>query len=134
MGGQYHFYLEPNASVSKHTSDGQYYIYPTTRDLDTARDEAARHLGIGANHINVHVKRFGGAFCSKLSRSAIISNATAIASKLLNCTIKMRLPRDVDTHIMSGDHSVLAHYKVDFDSINGIIEAIKIDFYIDSGF
>lgn len=133
MGGQYHFYLEPNASVTK-CSDGQYYINPTTRDLDSARDEAARHLGIGSNHINVNVKRLGGAFCSKLNRSSIVSNATTIASHKFKCPIKMRLPRDVDTHLMSGDHCVLANYKVAFDSKTGKIEALKIDFFIDSGF
>lgn len=133
-GGQYHFYLEPNASITSHSSDGQYFIHPTTRDLDSARDDAARHLGIGSNHVNVNVKRLGGAFCSKLNRSSIVSTATAIASKKLNCTVKMRLPRDIDTHIMSGDHSVLAKYKVAFDSTTGKIEALKIDFFIDSGF
>lgn len=116
---QYHFYLEPNASVTSHSLDGQYFIHPTTRDLDIAIDDAARHLGIGSNHVNVNVKRLGGAFCSKLNRSSIISTATAVASKKLNCQVKMRLPRDIDTHIMSGDHSVLAKYKVAFDSTTG---------------
>lgn len=133
-GGQYHFYLEPNASVASHSSDGQYLIHSTTRDLSTARDYAAKHLGIGANHVDVNVKRLGGAFCSKLNRTAIVSTATAIASQKVGCQIKMRLPRDIDTHIMSGDHSVLAKYKVCFHQETGKIEALKIDFYVDSGY
>ena len=133
-GGQYHFYLEPNASVASHSSDGQYLIHSTTRDLSTARDNATKHLGIGANHVDVNVKRLGGAFCSKLNRTAIVSTATAIASQKVGCQIKMRLPRDIDTHIMSGDHSVLAKYKVCFHQETGKIEALKIDFYVDSGY
>ena len=133
MGGQYHFYLETNAAVVS-KSDDDYLIHSTTRDLTTARDDAAKHLGIQENHVNVNVKRLGGCFCSKLNRTSIISNATALASQKVNFQVKMRLPRDVDTHIMSGDHSVLAKYKVAFDSSNGKIEALKIDYYVDSGY
>ena len=134
MGGQYHIYLEPNSSVVSHTSDGQYTIRPTCKNLDNARDDAAKNLNVDQNHVYVNVKRLGGSFCSKSTRATIVSTACAIASQKLNCQVKMRLPRDIDTHIMSGDHAFLNKYKVCFDSSTGKIIALKMDFYVDAGF
>lgn len=51
MGGQYHIYLEPNASITSHSSDDQYFINSTTRKLDAARDVASSNLNINQNHI-----------------------------------------------------------------------------------
>lgn len=109
MGGQYHIYLEP-------------YLFKILIYIQNQ------------NHIYVDVKRLGGAFCSKSFRTAIVSTATAICSQKLNCQIKMRLPRDVDTRIMSGDHIFINKYKACFNVKTGKIIALKMDFFIDAGY
>ena len=45
----------------------------------------------------------------------------------------MRLPRDVDTRIMSGDHVFINKYKACFNVKTGKIIALKMDFYVDAG-
>ena len=134
MGGQYHIYLEPNASIASNSTDNQYILNSTIKDLGAAREVASKALGIEENHIYVDVKRLGGSFCSKSLRSAIVSTASAICSQKLNCQVKMRLPRDVDTRIMSGDHVFVNNYKVCFNIKSGKILALKMDFFVDAGF
>ncbi|OHT14170.1 Xanthine dehydrogenase/oxidase [Tritrichomonas foetus] len=133
MGGQFHFYLEPNASLASSSSDGQYLMQATGRDLESIRDEAAKVLGIPRTFVEAHVKRVGGAFCGKSGRTTIVSSATAIASQKVGCPIKLRLPRINDTQIMSGDAQFKTKYKVSFDN-NGKIEGLSMDFFVDSGY
>ena len=80
------------------------------------------------------MKRFGGCFCSKLNRTATISAVTALAAQKVDCQVKMRLTRDVDTNIIFGDHKVLAKYKVSFNSSTEKILALEIDYFVDSGY
>ena len=133
MGGQFYFYIEPNAGLTNHSSDGQYFITATCRDLETIRAEASTKLGIPRSYVQASVKRIGGAFCGKTLRTTLVTSATAIASKLVECPVKMRLPRTVDTHIAASDHQTNMKYKVSYDS-NGRIHAVKLDFYVDCGY
>lgn len=134
MGGQYHIYLEPNASVTSRSSDGQYFIHPTCKLLTMALEEASKHLNVDENRINVNVKRIGGSFCGKGVRATIVSSATAIASQKLKCQVKMVLSRPLDIEIMSSDHNCLNQFRVAFDIKTGKIIALKMNIFIDGGF
>lgn len=73
------------------------------------------------------VKRIGGGFGGKETRSAFISTAVAVAAKHIGVPVKIMLDRDVDMAISGTRHPFYARYKV-FDEIKTINNIKKIKF------
>lgn len=84
IGGQEHFYLEPNCCmVIPSDDDEEVVLYLGTQKPSAAQELTALALGRDASHITCHVKRIGGAFGGKGSRSYVI-NLFVIPYLLLN--------------------------------------------------
>ena len=79
------------------------------------------------------VKRLGGAFGGKESRSLPISIITAAAAKKLNKPVRCVLDRDIDTLTTGGNHPFVGYYKV-IVSNDGFIEAYELDVISNGGF
>ena len=70
VGGQEHFYLETNCCLAIPSSDDQELtLYSSTQNPSKTQELTALALGYDANHITCHVKRMGGGFGGKESRS-----------------------------------------------------------------
>lgn len=70
VGGQEHFYLETNCCMAiPSTDDQELTLYSSTQNPSKTQELAALALGIDASHVTCHVKRMGGAFGGKESRS-----------------------------------------------------------------
>jgi xanthine dehydrogenase/oxidase len=133
QGGQFHFYLEPNAVLVERLENGRCHVHVTSKDLEAVQSEVSRVVGINRNLIDVSVTRIGGAFCGKSQRTAPLASLAALVSSRLQRPVKIRLPREVDTHLESGDREMLSTFDVGFDDA-GHITALDIDSYVDGGF
>lgn len=132
MGVQSHFYLETHACQAVPGEDGHMNIYASTQNPTFTQAEIARVCNIPANKIEVHVKRLGGGFGSKETRSIMISNAVAVAAQKLKRPVRLVLDRNDDMAIMGGRHPFYATYKVGFNR-DGKIISYKTDMYADCG-
>jgi aldehyde oxidase len=70
IGGQEHFYMEPNSfMVIPSNDDKEVALHFGTQGPSAAQEEIAAVLGRNANHITCHVKRMGGGFGGKEGRA-----------------------------------------------------------------
>eukprot|EP00122_Pirum_gemmata_P015025 Pgem_evm1s14034 len=68
MGGQEHFYLETNACIAV-PKEGEMQIHCSTQAPTKTQLVAATALGIPQNRVTCHVKRLGGGFGGKETRT-----------------------------------------------------------------
>lgn len=70
IGGQEHFYLETNCCMAIPSNDDQEItLYSSTQNPSKTQELTAVALGWDSNHVICHVKRMGGGFGGKESRS-----------------------------------------------------------------
>jgi xanthine dehydrogenase/oxidase len=70
IGGQEHFYLETNCCLVIPSNDDQEItLYSSTQNPSKTQELTALALGCDVNHVTCHVKRMGGGFGGKESRS-----------------------------------------------------------------
>lgn len=93
---------------------------------------AARVCDVPANRINVRVKRLGGGFGGKESRSVILSSAVALAAHKTGRPVRCMLTREEDMVTMGQRHPFLAYYKVGVNK-DGKIQAVDLDIYSNAG-
>ena len=94
-GAQEHFYLETNCSLCI-PSEHDLTIYCSTQATNKTQMFAASATGTPANKVVVRVKRMGGGFGGKETRSVFASCAAAVAAKVSNRPVRLTLGRDVD--------------------------------------
>ncbi|KAJ8111795.1 hypothetical protein OPT61_g5696 [Boeremia exigua] len=82
MGGQEHFYLETNAALSIPSGeDGAVEVWSSTQNTMETQEFVSAVLGVPSNRVNCRVKRMGGGFGGKESRSVPFAVYTAIAAR-----------------------------------------------------
>ncbi|XP_012058303.1 PREDICTED: xanthine dehydrogenase-like [Atta cephalotes] len=82
-GGQYHYPIETQFCVCVPVEGGM-DVYPSSQWMDLIQVSIANCLNVQNNSINVHVRRLGGSYGSKISRNAQISCACALVCHKLN--------------------------------------------------
>lgn len=80
IGGQEHFYLETQCTIAVPKEEHEIEIFSSTQDPSGTQSHIAHVLGIPLNRVTVRVKRLGGGFGGKESRSTILSLPVAFAA------------------------------------------------------
>uniref|UniRef100_A0A6Q2Z659 xanthine dehydrogenase n=1 Tax=Esox lucius TaxID=8010 RepID=A0A6Q2Z659_ESOLU len=133
MGGQEHFYLETNATVAvPKGEDGEMELFVSTQAPAKTQALVAKALGVPANRVVVRVKRMGGGFGGKESRSTILSTVVAVAAHKLKRPVRCMLDRDEDMLVTGGRHPFYGQYKVGYMK-SGKVVALKVTFYSNAG-
>ncbi|KAH7366980.1 xanthine dehydrogenase, partial [Plectosphaerella cucumerina] len=133
MGGQEHFYLETNAAlVVPKPEDGVMEIFSSTQNPNETQVFAARVCGVQANKINVRVKRLGGGFGGKETRSIQLSSILALAAKKTKRPVRCMLTREEDMVTSGQRHPFLAKWKVGVNK-DGKIQGVDIDVFNNAG-
>lgn len=97
MGGQEHFYLETNtALVNPKPEDGEMEVWSSTQNIMETQTFVAQVTGVPNSRIVAKVKRLGGAFGGKESRSVQLAAILAVAAKKCGRPIRCMLTRDED--------------------------------------
>ncbi|KAG9329842.1 hypothetical protein JZ751_028951 [Albula glossodonta] len=87
-------------------------IYLSTQHPTYAQESVAETLGIPSNRVACHVKRMGGGFGGKVTKSAILASITAVAAWKTGQAVRFVLERGEDMLMTGGRHPVLGKYKV----------------------
>ncbi|KAK3490396.1 xanthine dehydrogenase [Neurospora hispaniola] len=133
MGGQEHFYLETNATLAipKH-EDGEMEIISSTQNPNEAQAYAARVLDVAANKIVVKVKRLGGGFGGKETRSVQLSSIIALAAQKTGRPVRCMLTREEDMVTSGQRHPFLGRWKMGVNK-DGKIQALEVDIFNNGG-
>ncbi|XP_023152952.1 xanthine dehydrogenase/oxidase [Amphiprion ocellaris] len=133
IGGQEHFYLETNVTLAvPKGEDGEMELFVSTQSASKTQALVAKALGVPANRVVVRVKRMGGGFGGKESRTTLLSTVVAVAANRLKRPVRCMLDRDEDMLVTGGRHPFYGKYKVGFlDS--GKVVALDVSYYSNAG-
>ncbi|XP_068165202.1 aldehyde oxidase 6 [Antennarius striatus] len=133
MGGQEHFYMETQSMLVVPVGEEvELNVYVSTQSPATAQEAISETLDIPSNRVICHVKRIGGAFGGKLTKTSILVSITSVAAWKANRAVRCVLDRGDDMLISGGRHPLLAKYKVGFMS-DGRIVAADIQYFMNGG-
>lgn len=134
LGGQEHFYLETNAALSIPSGeDGAMEVWSSTQNTMETQEFVSAVLGVPSNRVNARVKRMGGGFGGKESRSVPFAVYTAIAARKERRPVRIMLNRDEDMLLSGQRHPFQARWKAGV-SKDGKLLALEADVYNNGGF
>ncbi|XP_044044537.1 aldehyde oxidase 6 isoform X2 [Siniperca chuatsi] len=133
MGGQEHFYMETQSMLVVPVGEEmEFNVYVSTQWPTLTQDVIAETLDIPSNRVTCHVKRIGGAFGGKVTKTAILASITSVAAWKTNHAVRCVLERGEDMLITGARHPVLGKYKVGFMN-DGRIVAADIQYHTNAG-
>lgn len=133
MGGQEHFYLETNAALAiPKREDGEMEIWSSTQNPSETQAYVAQVTGVAANKIVSKVKRLGGGFGGKETRSIQLAGICAVAAKKVRRPVRCMLNRDEDIMTSGQRHPFLARWKVAVNK-DGKLQALDADVFNNGG-
>ncbi|KAJ7345478.1 hypothetical protein JRQ81_001428 [Phrynocephalus forsythii] len=133
IGGQEHFYMETQSMlVIPKGEDKEMDIYVSAQHPTFTQELVASVLNIPSNRIMCHVKRVGGGFGGKITKTAILAAVTAVAANKTGHAVRCILDRADDMLITGGRHPFLGRYKVGFMN-DGRIVALCVKYYSNAG-
>ncbi|KAJ9576511.1 hypothetical protein L9F63_025594, partial [Diploptera punctata] len=132
FGSQYHYTMETQSTVVIPIEDGL-DVYPASQWMDLVQIAVSRVLDIPESSINVKVRRLGGAYGSKISRSAVVTTACALAAHLLNRPVRFVMNLETNMEALGKRYSAAIDYEAGTDK-NGKLVYLKGNFYEDSGY
>lgn len=133
MGGQEHFYLETNAClVIPGKEDSEIEVISSTQNPSETQIFCASILGIPNNRVVTRVKRMGGGFGGKESRTIAFAAPLTLAAKKLGRPVRVMLDRDEDMLTTGQRHPFLCKWKLGFNS-SGKLERLDAKVYNNGG-
>eukprot|EP01135_Chromosphaera_perkinsii_P009387 Nk52_evm63s1737 gene=Nk52_evmTU63s1737 len=131
-GGQEHFYLETMAARAVPKEGDEMEILASTQNPCNTQYVVASVLGVPANRVSCKVKRMGGGFGGKETRTFQLSVALAVGARKINRPVRCMLDRDEDMCSTGTRHPFLFKYRVGC-SRDGKILATEIKAYSNAG-
>lgn len=132
MGVQEHFYLETQECVAVPKLEGEMEVFASTQNANETQVLVSRVCNVQANKVVVRVKRLGGGFGGKETRSIVLSVAVALAARKTGRPVRCMLTREENMVTSGQRHLFMARYKVDVNG-DGRIQALDIDFFCNAG-
>ncbi|KAG6464941.1 hypothetical protein O3G_MSEX014825 [Manduca sexta] len=129
--GQYHYMMETLVSVTTPTEEGL-ALYLTTHWIDGAQMVLSRALNLKCNKIDIHVRRLGGSFGIKISRSILIAVASSLATLKLNKPCRLIQPMTSNMRALGKRFPCSTDFQVAVNSA-GVIQYMDYFLYEDNG-
>ncbi|CAG8519683.1 680_t:CDS:10 [Ambispora gerdemannii] len=132
-GSQEHFYMETQASlVVPKPEEHEFEIHAATQTPKGVQEVLASVLGIPSNKIVCRVKRLGGAFGGKETRSIPLVAALAIGAWHTKKPVRCMLNRDEDMTTTGQRHPAFARWRIGVNK-DGRIKGLDLYIYINAG-
>uniref|UniRef100_A0A8C5QJ37 aldehyde oxidase n=1 Tax=Leptobrachium leishanense TaxID=445787 RepID=A0A8C5QJ37_9ANUR len=133
IGGQEHFYMETQSMrVVPKGEDREIDVYVSSQDPTGIQDLLGAVLKVPSNRIYCHVKRVGGAFGGKTTKTGYLAAITAVAANKTKRAVRCILDRGDDMLITGGRHPYVGKYKVGFKN-DGRVTAVDVSYYSNGG-
>ena len=131
-GGITHFYMEKQSAVAIPEEGSRMVVHTSTQNPDGARRTVATVLGVDGSKVTTKMRRAGGAYGGKLTRSLPIAALAAVAARKTNRPVRFVLEIYHDQQTNAGRTEFQSNYQVGFDN-NGKILALDINAYCGGG-
>ncbi|KAF9115602.1 hypothetical protein BGX27_007181 [Mortierella sp. AM989] len=132
VNGQEHFYLETQSAIANYLAEGDLEIFASTQSANDVQSTVAKTMGISCNRVTCKVKRLGGGFGGKETRTIPLICALSVASYCSKRPVRCMLDRNADM-VMSGQrHPFLGKWKVGLDENNKFV-ALDVQLYLNAG-
>uniref|UniRef100_A0A1B6LVT9 Aldehyde oxidase/xanthine dehydrogenase a/b hammerhead domain-containing protein n=2 Tax=Graphocephala atropunctata TaxID=36148 RepID=A0A1B6LVT9_9HEMI len=128
---QYHFVMETMTCLTVPIEDGL-DVYCPSQWLQVVQEAISMVLNIPNNRINVKLRRIGGSFGLKLSRSNQVATACSLAAYLLQRPVRMVVKLETMMEAIGKRHPFLGVYKTGVND-EGVIQYLDLQMYIDIG-
>eukprot|EP00435_Cladocopium_sp_Y103_P036016 s2563_g9.t1 len=128
-----HFYLECNAALAVPGEADELTVHCSSQTANKTQKFAANVCGIPCSKVVCKVKRMGGGFGGKETRTVIFSTAVALAAHRLKQPVKINVDRDVDMWVTGGRHPFLARYRAAAGP-DGKLRALDAKLYCNAGY
>ena len=115
LSAQEHFYFEVQNCVVIPQEDGELKVYSSTQNPCETQMYAAQVTGVPANRVICRVKKLGGGFGGKETRSIQLSSLAAVAAKKFNRPVRLELNRSEDMKSSGERHPFLVKYRASLD-------------------
>jgi xanthine dehydrogenase large subunit len=132
IGGQEHFYLEPQAALALVDESGGVLVHSSTQHPAETQEIVARVLGVPRSQVVVQCLRMGGAFGGKEVQANAWAAVAALGAVKLGRPVRVRLTRQQDMTMTGKRHPFLARFQVGFGD-DGRLEALAVDLWSDGG-
>jgi xanthine dehydrogenase/oxidase len=133
IGGQEHFYFEPNVTLAQPSDGGEMLIFASTQNINKTQEGVAHVLGVPMNKVTAQVRRIGGGFGGKETSNIILSCAAAVAAHRARRPVRLLLQRDEDMIMTGKRHPFDATYAVGFDG-DGRVLALDVSLVNNGGY
>jgi len=133
IGGQEHFYLETNACVAQPMEQGEFIVHASTQNPSKTQDYLAQVLNVPSNHVVCKVKRMGGGFGGKETRTMHHSCFAALSAHKFKRPSRLCLDRDMDMLNTGARHPFYARYKASC-SRDGKLHALDVKLFANGGY
>lgn len=131
-GGQTHFYMEKSTVLALPDEGGGITLQASTQLPEDLRLAAAKVLGVPGSAVTVKLRRLGGAYGGKLSRSFPAAIATAVCAQYLGVPVRVQSDIHTDMRMTGGRHPIQSSFTVGFDG-TGKIQAVTVTTYLNGG-
>ncbi|KAF1963067.1 xanthine dehydrogenase/oxidase [Byssothecium circinans] len=133
MGGQEHFYLETQACLAvPKPENGEMEVFSSTQNPAETQAYVAKVVGVSANKIVSRVKRMGGGFGGKETRSVQLAGIVTCAANKVRRPVRCMLNRDEDILTSGQRHPFLGRWKVAVNK-DGKLQALDTDVFCNGG-
>jgi len=113
---------------------GEMVIYSSTQNPSHVQSMAASALGVSDNLVKCSLKRLGGGFGGKESRSCMLAAAVAVAAQKVNRPVRCILERDQDMQYSGQRHPFHSKYIMAIHKKTLKIESIHVDTFANGGY
>ncbi|CAE8703078.1 unnamed protein product [Polarella glacialis] len=132
LGGQEHFYLECNAALAVPGEGDELTVHVSSQTPMKTQKFAAHVCGISYSKVVCRMKRMGGGFGGKETRTVPVSSAVALAAHRLKRPVKISLDRDIDMWFTGTRHPFLGRYRAGAGP-DGKLRALDLKLYCNAG-
>jgi len=135
-GAQNQFYMEPQSCLAEPVEGRKLLLHPSSQDPKGVHQAVADTLGLPANRIDVVVKRLGGGYGGKTTRSPYVAVPAALAAWKLDRPVLVAMPRNQDSAMIGNRHPFRGDYKalvVKEGPEKGRILGLATQFYANGG-
>ena len=139
VGGQAHFYMEPQAVLVEPGDAHTYVIHPSTQSPQEMHQTSAMAGALQYNHIDVRVPPVGGGFGGKTEQTRFVVGPAVVAAAATQRPVKLALSREQDTAMIGKRHGYKGHCAIALDNGDarpedrGRIRGQSLQFWGDGG-